>query len=83
MAIKTVNSTHETLKDALENLKKKEIAMENARKEREMSMIDIHGARVEQAEKKVVEAAKDFAHYLSEACIKFWYILKILGGKIY
>ena len=72
MAIKTVNSTHETLKDALENLKKKEIAMENARKDAKMRReLDILEAKIRQAEHQVVEAAKDFAHYLSEACIKF------------
>ena len=72
MAIKTVNSTHETLKDALENLKKKEIAMENARKVAKMRReLDILEAKIKQAESQVVEAAKDFVHYLSEAAIKF------------
>ena len=72
MAIKTVNSTHETLKDALENLKKKEIAMENARTVAKMRReLDILEAKIKQAESQVVEAAKDFVHYLNEACIKF------------
>ena len=72
MAIKTVNSTHETLKDALENLKKKEIAMENARKVAKMRReLDILEAKIRQAERQVVDASKDFVHYLSEAAIKF------------
>ena len=72
MAIKTVNSTHKTLKDALENLKKKEIAMENARKVVKMRRdLDVLEAKVKQAKNQVIEATKDFVHYLSEACIKF------------
>ena len=72
MAIKTVNSTHETLKDALENLKKKEIAMENARKVAKMRReLDILEARIKQAEKKVVEDAKEFVESLKEAQISF------------
>ena len=43
----------------------------NARKEREMAMIDVYGAKVLHAEKKVVEAAKEFMYYLSEAAITF------------
>ena len=69
--MKTIALAHNELLAAIAFLEEKKTVAENARKEREMSMIDIHGARVEQAEKKVVEAAKDFAHYLSEACIKF------------
>ena len=69
--MKTIALAHNELLTAIAFLEEKKTVAENARKEREMSMIDIHGARVEQAEKKVVEAAKDFAHYLSEACIKF------------
>ena len=71
MTIKTVNSTHETLKNALENLKKEEVAMENGLEERKHAMIDLYEARVLRAEKEVIKAAKDFVHYLSEACIKF------------
>jgi hypothetical protein len=33
--------------------------------------LDILGARVYQAEKKVVETSKEFIYYLSEAAIKF------------
>lgn len=68
---KTVNSTHNALVTALEVLNKEEIAMENGRKEREHAMIDLYSARVLRAERQVVEAAKDFIHYLSEATIKF------------
>jgi hypothetical protein len=71
MTIQTVNSTHQALKDALENLKKHEIVMENGKREREWSMLDIYNARILQAEKEVVDAAGAFVHYLSEACIKF------------
>ena len=71
MAIKTVNSTHQILKDALENLKKAEVAMEDGKKEREMAMIDLYSGRVSRAEKQVIAATKDFLHYLNEACIKF------------
>ena len=69
--MKTIALVHKELLTAIAFLEEKKTVAENARKEREMSMIDIHAARVEQAEKKVVEAAKDFTHYLSEACIKF------------
>ena len=71
MTIHTLNSTHQILKDALENLKKAEIEMENGKAEREKAMIDLYSVRVSLAEKKVIKAAKDFIHYLSEACIKF------------
>ena len=43
-------------------------AKKNAKMRREL---DILGARVYQAEKKVVETAKEFVYYLSEAAIKF------------
>ena len=71
MAIHTLNSTHQILKDALENLKKAEVAMEDGKKEREMAMIDLYSGRVSRAEKEVIKTAKDFIHYLSESCIKF------------
>ena len=71
MAIKTVNSTHQLLKDALEILESQKNTMENAKKEKEWSMLDIYDAKISMAEKQVVQASKDFVHYLSEACIKF------------
>ena len=69
--MKTIAQAHNVLLVAIAILEEIETDAELARKKREMSMLDIHEARVEQAEKKVVEAAKDFVYYLSEACIKF------------
>ena len=69
--MKTIAQAHDELLVAIAILEEKKTDADNARKKREMSMLDIHEARVEQAEKKVVEAAKDFVYYLSEACIKF------------
>ena len=71
MAIKTVNSTHKVLKDALEFLEKEEKARDDGWEDRKHSMIDIYTARVIRAEKQVIAATKDFLHYLNEACIKF------------
>ena len=71
MTIKTVNSTHETLKNALENLKKEEKAMEDGWEERKHAMIDLYEARVLRAQKQVVKAAKDFIYYLKDDEIKF------------
>ena len=71
MAIKTVNSTHKVLKDALEFLEKEEKAMEDGWEERKHAMIDLYEARVLRAQKQVVKSAKDFIYYLKEATIKF------------
>ena len=71
MPVKTVNSTHKAVMEALEALEQRELERDEYRKHRDYSMLDIVGARVTQAEKKVVSATKDFIHHLSEACIKF------------
>ena len=69
--MKTIAQAHNELLVAIAILEEIETDAENARKKREMRMLDIHEARIKQAESQVVEAAKDFVHYLSEACIKF------------
>ena len=82
--MKTVKQSHGELEEALKFL---EIIIENrdkawneARLRRDLDVLD---ARVRQAEQEVVNASKEFIFYLKEAGMEFWYILKILGGKIY
>jgi len=62
--MKTLAQAHDELLIAIAFLEEKKTDAVNARKEREMAMLDIYGAKVLHAEKKVVEAAKDFAYYL-------------------
>ena len=69
--MKTLAQAHDELLIAIAILEEKKTDAVNARKEREMAMLDIYGAKVLHAEKNVVDAAKAFVHYLSEACIKF------------
>ena len=69
--MKSITQAHDELKDALDILKKEEKAMEDGWEERKHAMIDLYEARVLRAEKQVVEAAKEFIYYLSEAEIKF------------
>tara|TARA_Y100001949_G_C15669091_1_gene193136 strand:- start:33 stop:245 length:213 start_codon:yes stop_codon:yes gene_type:complete len=70
--MKTIALAHDELLIAIAFLEEKKTDTENARKSAKMRReLDMHEARIYQAEKKVVEAAKDFVHYLSEACIKF------------
>ena len=69
--MKTIAQAHDELLIAIVILEEKKTDAYNTRKKREISMLDICEARVAQAEKKVVEAAKDFVYYLSEAAIKF------------
>ena len=69
--MKTLAQAHYELLIAIAILEEKKTDAVNARKEREMAMVDIYGAKVLHAEKKVVEAAKEFMYYLSEAAITF------------
>ena len=69
--MKTIAQAHDELLIAIAILEEKKTDAVNARKEREMAMIDVYGAKVLHAEKKVVEAAKEFMYYLSEAAITF------------
>ena len=69
--MKTLAQAHDELLIAIAILEEKKTDAVNARKEREMAMLDIYGAKVAQAEEKVVEAAKDFVYYLKEAQISF------------
>ena len=69
--MKTLAQAHDELLITIAILEEKKTDAVNARKEREMAMLDIYGAKVLQSEKKVVEAAKNFVYYLSEAAIKF------------
>ena len=69
--MKSITQAHDELKDALDILKKEEKAMEDGWEERKHAMIDLYEARVLRAEKQVVEAAKEFIYYFSEAEIKF------------
>ena len=69
--MKTLAQAHDELLIAIAILEEKKTDAVNARKEREMAIIDVYGAKVLHAEKKVVEASKEFMYYLSEAAITF------------
>ena len=69
--MKTIAQAYDELLISIAILEERKTAAVNARKEREMAMLDIYGAKVLHAEKKVVEAAKEFMYYLSEAAITF------------
>ena len=72
MSIKTITSTHKALKESLKFLEEKKIEADNARKVAKMRReLDILEARIKQAEKKVVEDAKEFVESLKEAQISF------------
>ena len=69
--MKTLAQAHDELLIAIAILEEKKTDADNARNEREILMLDILEAKIKQAESQVVEAAKNFVHYLSEAAIKF------------
>ena len=70
--MKTIAQAHNELRNAIAILEEKKTDADNAKKNAKMRReLDILGARVYQAEKKVVEASKEFIYYLSEAAIKF------------
>ena len=55
--MKTIAQAYDELLISIAILEERKTAAVNARKEREMAMIDVYGAKVLHAEKKVVEAA--------------------------
>ena len=69
--MKTIAQAHNELLIAIAILEEKKTDADNARNEREILMLDILEAKIKQAESQVVDAAKEFVHYLSEAAIKF------------
>ena len=70
--MKTIAQAHNELRNAIAILEEKKTDAVNAKKNAKMRReLDILGARVYQAEKKVVETSKEFVYYLSEAAIKF------------
>ena len=70
--MKTIAQAHDELLIAIAILEEKKTDADNARKDARMRReLDILEAKIKQAERQVVEAAKDFVHYLSEAAIKF------------
>ena len=70
--MKTIAQAHNELRNAIAILEEKKTDADNAKKNAKIRReLDILGARVYQAEKKVVETAKEFVYYLSEAAIKF------------
>ena len=69
--MKTIAQAHDELLIAIAILEEKKTDADNARNEREILMLDILEAKIKQAESQVVDAAKEFVHYLSEAAIKF------------
>ena len=70
--MKTIALVHKELLTAIAFLEEKKTDADNARKDARMRReLDILEAKIKQAESQVVDAAKDFVHYLSEAAIKF------------
>ena len=70
--MKTIAQAHDELLIAIAILEEKKTDADNARNVAKMRReLDILEAKRKQAERQVVEAAKEFVHYLSEACIKF------------
>ena len=70
--MKTLAQAHDELLISIAILEEKKTDADNARNVAKMRReLDILEAKVLHAEKKVVETAKAFVHYLSEACIKF------------
>jgi len=70
--MKTRAQAHNEQRKAKANNEEKKTDAVNAKKNAKMRReLDILGARVYQAEKKVVETSKEFIYYLSEAAIKF------------
>ena len=70
--MKTIAQAHDELLIAIAILEEKKTDADNARNVAKMRReLDVLEARIKHAEHQVVEAAKDFVHYLSEACIKF------------
>ena len=70
--MKTIAQSHDELLIAIAILEEKKTDADNARKDARMRReLDILEAKIRQAERQVVDASKDFVHYLSEACIKF------------
>ncbi len=70
--MKTIAQSHDELLIAIAILEEKKTDADNARKDARMRReLDILEAKIRQAERQVVDASKDFVHYLSEAAIKF------------
>ncbi len=70
--MKTIAQAHDELLIAIAILEEKKTDADNARKDARMRReLDILEAKIRQAERQVVDASKDFVHYLSEAAIKF------------
>jgi hypothetical protein len=70
--MKTIAQAHDELLISIAILEEKKTDADNAKNVAKMRReLDILEAKVLHAEKKVVEAAKAFVYYLSEACIKF------------
>ena len=70
--MKTIAQAHDELLVAIAILEEKKTDANNARNIAKMRReLDILEAKRNQAERQVVEAAKEFVYYLSEACIKF------------
>ena len=70
--MKTIAQAHDELLIAIAILEEKKTDADNARNVAKMRReLDVLEAKIKHAERRVVEAAKEFVHYLSEACIKF------------
>ena len=70
--MKTIAQAHDELLIAIAILEEKKTDADNARNVAKMRReLDILEAKIRQAERQVVDASKDFVHYLSEAAIKF------------
>ena len=70
--MKTIAQAHDELLIAIAILEEKKTDADNARNVVKMRReLDVLEAKIKHAERQVVESAKEFVHYLSEACIKF------------
>ena len=72
-----------TLKDVQNRIETLEACKKRLEENRLRGEHDILRARVMVAEQALISSTIIFFSYLEESKIKFWYILKILGGKIY
>ena len=70
--MKTLAQAHDELLIAIAILEEKKTDADNASNVAKMRReLDVLEAKIKYAERQVVEASKEFVHYLSEAAIKF------------
>ena len=83
MAKVTLPMLSMSFKDVKDRITIVETSRTIAKENRLIGEHDILRARVMAAEQELIKSTILFFDYLEESKIRFWYILKILGGKIY